>query len=82
MKKNILFITMGLSLVGGSVFAQVARDWHEFHKFHEHVQEAIQEVEIARSTTNTVPGQGGKAEGFLRQAEEELRMADNSTNSD
>lgn len=73
---------MGLSYTPGTVFVQAARDWHNFHKFHEHVEEAIHEVEIARRTNDeALSGQTEETCNFLRLAEKELRLANISTNS-
>jgi len=82
MRQKILFTTLGLTLISGTVFAQAARDWHNFHKFHEHLNVAIHEVEIARQANQAaVSGRSGKTEDFLRQAENALRLANGSTNN-
>jgi hypothetical protein len=68
--------------MAGAVFEPAARDWHDFHKFHEHVEEAIHEVEVARKANHyDTVGHGRKTDFFLRLAEIELRMANDSTNS-
>jgi hypothetical protein len=81
MKNKLLSLVVGLSFIPGIVLAQAARDWHDFHRFHEHIDQAIHEVEIARETDQyAMAGHSEKTEDFLRQAEKELRLADNSTN--
>jgi hypothetical protein len=65
------------------IFAQgPARDWHDFHKFHIHIQEAIHQVQVARMANHYgVIGYGGPAEDHLRLAEKELMTANNLTNA-
>jgi hypothetical protein len=57
------------------VSAQV-RDWHDLDKVHDHVVEAIHEMEHARAANHyDMAGHGAKAEDQLRAAERELTLA-------
>lgn len=62
-----------LFLVSGLTFAEPVRDWHDLEKVHQHVQEAIHEMERARAANGyDMNGHGEKAEQLLRDAEHEL----------
>jgi hypothetical protein len=64
---------MGLSVFAGSVSADPVRDWRDLEKVHQHVVEAIHEMERARAANHyDMDGHGAKAEELLRQAEHEL----------
>ncbi len=66
----------GLSFLAGSVTADPVHDWRDLDKVHNHVQEAIHEMERARAANHyDMAGHGAKAEELLRQAEHELHDA-------
>jgi hypothetical protein len=77
MKKFILFgAALGLSFIGGVVAAGQVRDWHDLDKVHDHVNEAIHEMERARAANHyDMEGHGAKAEEHLHAAEHELHLA-------
>jgi len=76
--KSTLFVAFaGLSLgVGAVALADRVHDWHDLDKVHNHVTEAIHEMERARAANHyDMAGHGAKAEELLRQAERELHEA-------
>jgi hypothetical protein len=77
MKKTLLVALAGFSLGAGAlVLADRVHDWHDLDKVHNHVQEAIHELERARAANHyDMAGHGAKAEDLLRQAEHELHAA-------
>jgi len=84
MRKIFFILSVMVMVFEPAVFAQMkaARDWHNYHKFHVHIQEAIQEVEIARRANHfEITGHGRNTEDLLCLAEKELQMANISTNS-
>ena len=65
-----------LTFVAGIAVAQRVHDWHDLDKCHDHIQEAIQEMENARAANHyDMAGHGAKAEEHLRAAEHEVREA-------
>jgi len=76
MKKAIAIAALGLSLVAGAAFADKVRDWRDLDAVHNHVKEAIHEMERARAANHyDMDGHGAKAEEHLRDAERELQLA-------
>jgi hypothetical protein len=78
MKKSIVAVATTLLLAAGSslTLADRVRDWHDLDKVHDHVAEAIHELERARAANHyDMAGHGAKAEEYLRAAERELNMA-------
>ena len=76
MKKVLLAALIVLTFVAGSALAEQVRDWKDLHRVHEHIQEAIHEMERARAANHyDMAGHGAKAEELLRQAEHELHEA-------
>ena len=77
MKSTLLVALAGLSLgVGAVALADRVHDWHDLDKVHNHVTEAIHEMERARAANHyEMAGHGAKAEELLRQAERELHEA-------
>lgn len=76
MKKTIAIAVLSacLSFAAGVGFAQ--RDWHDLEAVHNHVLEAIHELENARAANHyDMAGHGAKAEEHLRAAEHELHEA-------
>jgi hypothetical protein len=73
---KIVHIAAALSLVIGVAYAAPVRDWHDLDKTHQHVKEAIHEMERARAANHyDMAGHGEKAEQLLRDAERELNAA-------
>ena len=78
MKKTILVALAGLSLGAGAgfVIADPVHDWHDLDKVHNHVLEAIREMDVARAANHyDMAGHGAKAEALLHEAEKELHEA-------
>jgi hypothetical protein len=75
--KNILFVIFGISMLFfSSAYAEQVRDWKDLEKVHEHVKEAIHELEQARAANHyDMKGHGKKAEEALHHAERELHEA-------
>lgn len=75
--KNILFVIFGVSMLSfGSAYAKEVRDWKDLEKVHEHVKEAIHEMERAQKANHyDMGGHAAKAEEALRHAERELHEA-------
>ena len=65
-----------LSFVAGIAVADKVRDWHDLDAVHNHVKEAIHELEKARAANHyDMDGHGAKAEELLHQVEGELKLA-------
>jgi hypothetical protein len=78
MKKTIAAVVLSgcLSFVAGIAVAQRIHDWHDLEAVHNHVEEAIHEMENARAANHyDMAGHGAKAEEHLRAAEHELHDA-------
>jgi hypothetical protein len=77
MKKTLLVGLAGLSLASAAiVWADKVHDWHDLDKVHDHVVEAIHEMDRARAANHyDMAGHGAKAEDLLHQAERELHEA-------
>jgi hypothetical protein len=78
MKKAIgaAVLSACLTFVAGIAVAQRVRDWHDLDKCHDHVLEAIHEMENARAANHyDMAGHGARAEEHLRAAEHELHEA-------
>ena len=74
--KTVLFAIAATALLSGTALADPVRDWHDLDKVHNHVKEAIHELERARAANHyDMAGHGAKAEDLLRQAEHELHDA-------
>jgi hypothetical protein len=78
MNKTVLVVLAGLSLgVGAAALAEKVHDWRDLDKVHNHVMEAIHEMERARAANHyDMAGHGAKAEELLRQAEHELHESE------
>jgi hypothetical protein len=69
-------LSLSLSFAAGIAVADRVRDWHELEDVHNHVLEAIHEMEVARAANHyDMAGHGLKAEDDLRRAEHELQDA-------
>jgi hypothetical protein len=77
MKKLVLISVAGLSLAAGAIVAaDPVHDWHDLDKVHDHVVEAIHEMDRARAANHyDMAGHGAKAEEALHLAERELHEA-------
>jgi len=74
--RNVLLALAGATLFTGIAYAEPVRDWHDLDKVHDHVVEAIHEMERARAANHyDMAGHGVKAEEALRHAEHELHDA-------
>jgi hypothetical protein len=66
----------GLVLVSGLAYSAPVHDWHDLDKVHNHIVEAIHEMERAsRANHYDMSGHGARAEQLLRDAEHELHEA-------
>ena len=76
MKKTVLVALAGLSIGAGAVALAAVKDWHDLDKVHEHIVEAIHEMDRARAANHyDMAGHGAKAETLLHEAEKELHEA-------
>ena len=79
MKKVLAVLSLALAFVAGAALSAQVRDWHDLHAVHEHVKEAIHEMERARAANHyDMEGHGAKAEDHLRAAERELGLAEDA----
>ena len=73
MKNQMIVSLAALSLATGVAIAREVKDWKDIHAAHEHVKQAIHEMERARAANHyDMAGHGAKAEDLLRQAEHEI----------
>jgi biopolymer transport protein ExbB/TolQ len=97
MKKNILFVIVGLSMLSFTVAKaeevrielgdrhehREVRDVRDLEAAHNHIVDTIQELERARKANHyDMKGHGEKAERALREAEHELHDAIESAKSE
>ena len=77
MKKIVTTILcVCLSFGAGVALAGKVHDWADLENAHKHVQEAMAEMDRARSANHyDMAGHGAKAEEHLRAAEHELSAA-------
>jgi Spy/CpxP family protein refolding chaperone len=77
MRTAVLAAAAAVTLAANLTFAQApVRDWHDLDAVHEHVVEAINEMDRARAANHyDMAGHGAKAEEALHRAERELREA-------
>jgi len=75
-KKTVLVALAGLSIGAGAVVLAAVKDWHDLDNVHEHVVEAIHEMDRARAANHyDMAGHGAKAEQLLHETEKELHEA-------
>jgi len=68
----VTVLSVCLSFIAGIAVGQV-RDWRELEAAHDHVNEAIHELDNARAANHyDMAGHGARAEEHLRAAEHEL----------
>ena len=78
MKKTLAVAALSvcLSFAAGVLAAKEVRDWHDLDADHNHVTEAIHEMDRARAANHyDMQGHGAKAEEHLHAAERELHEA-------
>jgi hypothetical protein len=77
MKKTLFAVLVGMSIGGGRVaIAEPVHDWKDLSEVHDHVVEAIKEMEHAAAANHyDMAGHARKAESELHGAEAELRAA-------
>jgi hypothetical protein len=72
----VAVLSICLSFAAGIAVADRVHDWHDLDKVHNHVQEAIHELDGARAANHyDMAGHGAKAEEHLHAAERELGEA-------
>ena len=75
MKKSLVITVLSvcLSFAAGVALAEKVRDWADLESAHNHVQEAMKDLDRARAANHyDMAGHGAKAEEHLRAAEREL----------
>jgi hypothetical protein len=78
MKKTLAVTALSvcLSFAGGIAVAERVHDWRDLDAVHNHVQEAIHELDRARGANHyDMQGHGAKAEEHLHAADRELHGA-------
>jgi hypothetical protein len=76
MKTALLAIATAVALGAGITYAEPVHDWHDLDRVHNHVIEAMHEMDRARAANHyDMQGHGAKAEAALHEAERELRLA-------
>jgi hypothetical protein len=76
MRKALFAVATLAAFATGPALADPVHDWHDLDKVHDHVVEAINEMERARAANHyDMAGHGAKAEEALHQAERQLRLA-------
>lgn len=76
--KNMMIwpVVLGVGLVSGIALGDAVRDWHDLDAVHNHVLDAIKEMERARAANHyDMQGHGAKAEALLHDTEKELKLA-------
>ncbi len=72
----VAVLSVCLAFAAGIAVADRVHDWHDLEAAHNHVQEAIHEMDHARAANHyDMAGHGAKAEEHLRAAEHELHEA-------
>lgn len=76
MKTVLIMVVGAITFTAGIAVADAVRDWHDLDKVHDHVVEAIHELDRARAANHyDMAGHGAKAEQLLHEAEHELHEA-------
>jgi hypothetical protein len=76
MKKVSAVLALSVAFAAGAVVSAQVRDWHDLDRVHDHVVEAIHEMDRARLANHyDMAGHGAKAEEHLHAAEHELSLA-------
>jgi hypothetical protein len=75
MKKLSLPLAMAVAFASGAVTMAQVHDWHDLIKVHDHVMDAIHEMEHAQAANHyDMGGHAARAEQDLRAAEHELQL--------
>jgi len=75
LKRALTIAAFGLTFVAGVAFSYV-KDWHDLDAVHNHVVEALHEMDRARAANHfDMAGHGAKAVDHLKAAENELRLS-------
>lgn len=75
MKRTMVvsILALCLSFAAGAALAEKVHDWADLESAHNHVLEAMKEMDRARAANHyDMAGHGAKAEEHLRAAEHEL----------
>jgi hypothetical protein len=76
MKKIYAIFALALAFAAGAAVSAQVHDWHDLDKVHQHVLDAIGELDRARAANHfDMAGHGAKAEEHLHAAEHELSLA-------
>jgi hypothetical protein len=76
MKKLYTVFALVLAFAAGAFLTAQVRDWHDLDAVHNHVIEAIHEMDRARAANHyDMEGHGAKAEQALHEAEHQLDLA-------
>lgn len=76
MKKLYAAVALAGAFATGALVSAQVRDWHDLDRVHQHVIDAIHEMERARAANHyDMEGHGARAEQDLRDAEHELDAA-------
>ena len=76
MKKLFMVFALVLAFAAGAFLTAQVRDWHDLDAVHNHVIEAIHEMDRARAANHyDMEGHGAKAEQALHEAEHQLDLA-------
>lgn len=76
MKNLYLALAMTVAFASGAFTMAQVRDWHDVEKVHNHVLEAMHELEHLQNTNGySMGGHAEKAHQLLGQAEHELNLA-------
>jgi F0F1-type ATP synthase membrane subunit b/b' len=74
--KKALPVVVVISFFAFIVLAAPVKDWHKIDQVHQHLTEAIHEMEAAaKANSYDMAGHAKKAEQMMRDAEKELAQA-------
>jgi hypothetical protein len=75
-KSLYLVLAMAVAFASGAYTMAQVRDWHDVEKVHQHVIQAMHELEhLQQANGYNMGGHAERADQFLRQAEHELDAA-------
>ena len=76
MKRIYAIFALALAFAAGAAVSAQVHDWHDLDRVHQHVLDAIGELDRARAANHfDMAGHGAKAEEHLHAAEHELSLA-------
>jgi valyl-tRNA synthetase len=76
MKKLGVVLALAVAFGAGAVVSAQVHDWHDLDAVHQHVLEAMREMDRARAANHyDMHGHGAKAEAALHEAEHQLDLA-------